>query len=200
VDFAEETLWRAAYHEAGHIVIGHMLGIEHSHVSIVSTGNVLGEARLARRLVWPRGMRPRRKFADKHAIMSYAGAAAERHRFGTITGSDIADRERATVLIARRWTRSTAARDDRIEATARRLEVRANMLVCKHWGRIDRVAQALVAQRTLTANDLRAVLSNKPAPADGSITCFLVAGSTVTVWRFRVRVPIYARNGPPFVR
>ncbi len=69
MDTQEEALTRTAYHEAGHIVIGHILGLEHSHVSIVPNGNVLGEARLARPLAWPRGARARQTFADNHATM-----------------------------------------------------------------------------------------------------------------------------------
>ncbi len=202
MDTQEEALTRTAYHEAGHIVIGHILGLEHSHVSIVPNGNVLGEARLARPLAWPRGARARQTFADNHATMSYAGAAAERHRFGSITGSDADDRAHAEALILTRSHHRPcpSARDRLVTKVGRKLEARATLLVQQHWGGIDRVARALIASRALTTDDLRPLLKDTEELSDWAITSFVVAGSWVTVWRTRLRIPIYCRSGPQQTR
>ena len=164
----------AAYHEAGHTVIGRVLGLLCGDVTIDSLNpGWSGETIILDPIrVWRRGDGPRRPLAEAYCVAIYAGTAAERIILdGEVDDFDIYhddDHSDALGDFDRAWSiirtigvpGSKYAADDieiRYEARLRR---RSSKLVRLHRDRIELVASDLQERGTLYTEEVDAIISS----------------------------------------
>jgi hypothetical protein len=147
-----KRLRETAYHEAGHAVLGRVLTLDCGQATIEpdheSAGHAITNDPLACEYAWEQ--RGKVRFMDDaiwHAqiIALMAGAEAVAVLLGVMSRGDGEDRYQ----IARRAEelKSPDKDWDRIE---RRLPAMTRMLVRRHRTRIERVAAALIASKTLS--------------------------------------------------
>jgi ATP-dependent Zn protease len=144
------TLEEVAYHEAGHVVVGHRLGVELASVDILSDGQG-GNGHTVFNV--PRWFRPsatmderRRRYAEAVVTTFLAGPIAEARvaGFHNLEGSGY-DLD----AVAREWLRLLEP-PERYEAQLDELTAEAEKLVDENWPAIERLAQALLERRRLT--------------------------------------------------
>lgn len=155
---------RTAFHEAGHAVIGRVLGMTCGHATIVSDDDSSGHAITDDPLYIVGHWYDRGKYRGdelrsifRGRIITYmAGAEAEREILGECTVGDGDDRY---------WIEDMAACGDaelpddlwvRYEPRMRR---QARRLIRKHRKKIERVALSLMEKETLTADEIDALMS-----------------------------------------
>jgi hypothetical protein len=135
----------AAYHEAGHAVIAHMLGVKVRQVSIDEHGNRTqiggfgrGEDRIERAIIV--------NLAGPYAQRRHAPRSRWRHgnHFGSNSGADF---DNVTDLIFNLHGNNKVS-----EAYWRYVEARAEALVEQHWKKIDAVAQVLLRKHLITGD------------------------------------------------
>src|SRR5207247_1816347 len=80
---------RTAYHEAGHAVVGLLVGLELGMVTIVPTDDALGVTRFSDRRLDEPGLEgdQEQEFVEQHVMTELAGVEAEKR----LTGQDQAD-------------------------------------------------------------------------------------------------------------
>ena len=142
-----------AIHEAGHAVIGRMLGLPCGDVTTEpSDDQELGHAVVGDPIRdWCRGDGPRRPLVEASCVSLYAGAEAERIIVGSADVGDGPDCSKATSLISIIGLRGAAfVGDDVWERYEARLRRKAATLVTKHTEQIERVARALMEHGKLT--------------------------------------------------
>jgi ATP-dependent Zn protease len=150
-----------AYHEAGHAVIGRVLGLVCGEVTVVpniedSVGHAHVENPIHR---WERGDGSRTELADSFCISLYAGAEAEKTILGSNDVGDGPDCDRATACLKIIGVRGAAfVGDDVWERHEDRLRQKAARLVRLHRHQIEIVAQALLECGTLQAEEIDALL------------------------------------------
>jgi ATP-dependent Zn protease len=154
----------AAYHEAGHAVAAHAMGLKLHPVTIRSRGGSAGPSIPMDPL---RGIRlefgsPKRTQLQIEAaiIVLLAGSIAQRRH--EVQSWSLADREpdrAAGFALALRVSPDpeTAA------AHLRWLELRAIRLVEERWAAVERVANALLDKRTLTVKEISGLVSASPS-------------------------------------
>ena len=153
-----------ACHEAGHAVIGRVIGLPCGKVTIVGDDeHELGHAIVADPIrTWERGDGPRKPLVEASCISLYAGAEAERVILGEVGDpvGDGYDNEKATSLIMIIGVRGARyVGDDVWERYEARLRRRSNELVRLHQYRIERVATALEERGTLEGDEVDAIMS-----------------------------------------
>ncbi len=143
---------RVAYHEAGHATIGRVLSLKCGRSTIKPNVNEMSagesitfdphdcEKEWLKRGKW----RPRKSAWEGRIITYMAGAEAEIEFYGHCVAGDGDDRDRIAEMIAKM---DEEPREPRLRAMTR-------MLVRRHRTRIERVAKALLADRTLSAKNL----------------------------------------------
>jgi hypothetical protein len=148
---AQKATWRTSVHEAGHAVIGRVLTPACGPASIVADHDSAGHAITAdpyeTLYEWER--RGKVRFTPDSAmvgrVLAYmAGAEAEGVLFGKAGRGDGADRRQIAWMLED----IGPVDPDRYEQRLRRM---TRMLVRRHRERIERVAAALFAHRTLDA-------------------------------------------------
>ena len=148
---------RTAYHEAGHAVIGRVLGLVCGDATIVPDFEemVAGVAIIRDQFIADDAWEMRGKFrcpvsAMRGRIMTVmAGAEAERVAFGRSGGGDRHDQLQIALM----------AEDQNISfAYSNRLRPKVRALLRRHWRKIEQVAQALLRARTLTAVEIDALI------------------------------------------
>jgi ATP-dependent Zn protease len=141
----------AAYHEAGHAVIAHMLGVRVRRVSINADGG--GSAQLAR---LGRG--------ERAILITLAGPYAQRRRAPhshwrsrnhTGRRSDT-DFDVATDMICNMYGKGKVA-----ETYWRHMEARAEEMVGRYWRHIESVASVLLERKEITG-DIRVAFPPVP--------------------------------------
>jgi hypothetical protein len=156
-------LWATAYHEAGHAVVAiHLgIGIGRKGVSIIPdpdanrsgrTHILLGFAGRPDVAITDR----MRLCAEKRVVVSFAGQAAQRKFQPRSVRRDHADSDRQGILdLLIRFIPNIPE----LEAYCRWLEIRAENLVNSPmvWLRICAVAEALVEQKYLRPQEVRAI-------------------------------------------
>jgi ATP-dependent Zn protease len=158
----KKDLRRSAFHEAGHVVIGRVLTLDCGDASIVPdyedgcAGYSITFDPCACIYAWERRGKVRGEDAVWHArIMTYmAGAEAESVLLGLAPqgdGHDLRDIE----LMAEEL-QGSAENWSRIEMRLRSL---TRMLVQRHRARIERVAAALLKQKTLSREQLNRLVN-----------------------------------------
>jgi ATP-dependent Zn protease len=147
---------KTAYHEAGHAVLGRVLTLVCDSATIKpdhdSAGHSLTHDPRACIYEWEKRGKVREPDAVWHAriIGFMAGAEAEAELLGTVPRGDGDDRYQIELMAeeletpAKRW-------DTKIEP---RLRAMTRMLVHRHRALIERVAQALIDQTTLSREEL----------------------------------------------
>jgi ATP-dependent Zn protease len=144
------TLEEVAYHEAGHVVGGHRLGVELASVDILRDGEG-GNGHTVFNV--PPWFRPganlddrRRRYAEAVVTTFLAGPIAEARvaGFPNLQGSGY-DLD----AVAREWLRLLEP-PKRYEVRLKELTARAEALVEENWPAIERLAQALLERRRLT--------------------------------------------------
>ena len=147
------TLEEVAYHEAGHVVVGHRLGIDLDSVDILPDGQG-GNGHTVFNVA--PGVRERRDYIEAVVTTFLAGPAAEARVAGFEnpegSGYDLD-------AIAREWLRQLKPANG---YRARRAELgrRAGRLVAESWPQIEKVAGALLERRRLTRADALALLAD----------------------------------------
>lgn len=199
---------RVAYHEAGHALVGWVLGsiITVDKVSIVARGHSLGST-----LVLPIDDRRLKTQAQMEEQLTYglAGRAAERVVFGDISGGSQQDLAKCMEL-ARHMVYELGMSEslgpvvlgpgdgsffrDHSEAVAEKadLEVqqtllaadrRAQQVLAKHRAHLDRLAEQLARRETLERQDLEALLGDLPKGLSNAAATADVGPATATAQR-----------------
>jgi ATP-dependent Zn protease len=150
-----------AVHEAGHAVIGRVLGMVCGEATIVpDNADEMGHAHPENPLHrWKRGDGSRKQLADDFCISLYAGAEAEKLILGGEDVGDGVDNERAThCLCALGIPGAAFVGDDAWERYEDRLHQKAATLVRAHRSKIEIVAGALLQRGTLSSEEIDALV------------------------------------------
>ena len=166
--------WHTAIHEAGHAVIGRVLGMVCGGVSVIPN-EAEGEAGHAitadPNATWYQyekqyfdqlrcGLRPP-KYRDfgpvmRGRIITYmAGAEAEHVLLNGSAGGDGDDRYQIELMAETRWAFSSDEEWGRAEPRMRR---QTRRLIRKHRDKIERVAEALLQRRSLNSSEVDELL------------------------------------------
>jgi ATP-dependent Zn protease len=157
-----------AYHEAGHVVAAFMQGVPVRSVTIVPDkleaylGLVQhGDLTRGVNLETDNSSRIRSRI-EKLIVVGFAGTAAQRkydrrswrsfHSFGD---------DKSAALLADAVCSSPAAS----EAFLKWLAVTADDLIAAHWSDVEKIAKALVEEKTLTRARVRELLSPAASPS-----------------------------------
>jgi ATP-dependent Zn protease len=130
-------LWRTAIHEAAHAVVARMNSIPITTVTIIPSEGSAGQCAIC--------LNP---YIDGYAIAVLAGREAELEFLGSAAG--IAGTDRELIALAAR------CRDNFSEPRLRR---QARRLVRKHRAAIGRVAKALLMRKTLSRDEVDALIA-----------------------------------------
>lgn len=145
------TLEEVAYHEAGHVVVGHRLGVDLASADILPDGQG-GNGHTVFN-VRP-GFRDQPDYIEAVVVTFLAGPVAEARVAGFEnpegSGYDLD-------AIAREWLRMLVPRS-RYQSRLRELTTRAEALVGESWPQIEAVAQALLRRRSLARADALALI------------------------------------------
>ena len=170
-----------AIHEAGHAIVGRVLGLDCGSVTIqadraaMEAGHAIIHDPWVTLARWERIGRFRgeqERSAFRARIMAHmAGAEAEVAVLGACQGGDGHDRAEIAAMLD-----SMGADDDgRQEA---RLRQATRQLLRRHVGKIERLARALLAYGTLVDEDaIRGVAGLPPAPIEVDYWAAQVAGA-----------------------
>jgi cell division protease FtsH len=180
-----------AYHEAGHALMAHLMGdvMPVQKVTIVSRGQALGYT--LNLPVEDRYLHTKEELIDVMKI-TLAGRAAEQVVFGRVTNGAANDLEKATELARSMvfdfgmsdavMTRTMRADNYALSEETKRLRdseqarltdgafASAVLLLEKHRGALDRIANALLEKETLVKDELEAMLHDVGAESSASET------------------------------
>jgi len=151
----EAKLQRTAIHEAGHAVIGRVLGLACGDVTIIADHNSNGHAILATPYAIEQAWEDCGKYRDiasafRGRILAYmAGREAEEVILGRDGGGDGDDQFQIALMLEEVTIAEEA------ERLAHRLRRHARSLVKRHRQPIERVAAALLVHRKLTDDGVR---------------------------------------------
>lgn len=189
LELDEDVVRQTAFHEAGHAVAAHALGLKVSSVQIASGNGSLGRTRYARR------RRPMRmKDAEDYVTVILAGRAADDVFFGATDsgsgGDETSDLGMATAMLAGVHG-SFGLGDDltflappdriagtlsldftlrmKVEADLARLQARARALVLSDQAAIKAVAERLIERRFLNGEDVTRLSRSAPNAKGGDL-------------------------------
>lgn len=155
------TLEETAFHEAGHAVVGTLLGLTLNNVDIRRVGERNGVCAWSPLLYGD--PRQRKVDARGHIVTSFAGMEAQRlvnPDADDAAGSD--DRHVAFTLSVDHAVLPRGCRvvgDDNHHAYLRKLEREAHKAVKAYRPMIERVAKVLLQKRRLTGDDVRGMVA-----------------------------------------
>jgi hypothetical protein len=144
---SEQTKARAgtAYHEAGHAVAAVLLGFQFQHATIVPKDDSLGHVLYGIYTMFLNvGHRAYARDLRDYLITNRASPIAEERHIGRRNDDGAADDD------ADFWGMLYQMYGDRRDRHARDLSRHARQLVAAHWWMIERVAQALIQEQTLS--------------------------------------------------
>jgi hypothetical protein len=146
-----------AIHEAGHGVIGRILGLTCGDCSIVRCKEHDGVSSSS----WfddENRKRPKRYGRDAEVMTSMAGSEAEKELLGRCCDGDGSDREDILLLFARPKAPCESSHTD-YEKTEARLRRMTRMLCKRHQASIELIAKRLVEVNTLSGRQIDEILS-----------------------------------------
>jgi ATP-dependent Zn protease len=161
-----------AYHEAGHAVANIVLGFEVTHCTIVPKDDTVGHVEHPHP-IWKYGLSVRRErtaWGRRAIVTCYAGLAAEHHFCGTPFSFDDGVRHRAwadhaeasELLCKFVHVRGGAVVDvDAFHAALQPFQHEALQLVRQQRTAIERLAQRLLSQPTLTEDEVLAAMERR---------------------------------------
>jgi len=174
-----DRLKNLAHHEAGHAVVGRVLGLRGGAATIVANHirQSYGDAESCHRETVEYWRRPVSEGGTgkllrsplcacrARVLMSMAGREAELECLGTIRGNyggDRVDRDDIDELMPTLYPGASPAEWSRRQVRLRRM---TRALVRRHRDKIERIASALLQYRTLSGRAIDALLPEIPAPA-----------------------------------
>lgn len=183
LNISQQTRKVTAYHEAGHALVGHLLGGKQQalyKVTITPRGPTLGHTAFE-----PKDEEGSLTFKEVEALitMQLAGRAAEELIFGeqNITTGAENDLQNATHLAYNMVTRwgyskrvgpvyvnpsfdfvSKETIEQEVQAILNRNYVRAKQILTEHRSKLDAISKALLEQETLDAAQVKQIISAKP--------------------------------------
>lgn len=160
IDWSASADHRTAVHEASHAVIGRVLDLPCGEASIVPDNDYLGYAEVHPPWVgWQRGYGRKAPVMEAFIVMSKSGAEAERQFIGGEAILDWQDEDTVREAYRNFRIKGRSYIGDEVEdAHEARMEERAERLVREYRIIIERVACALIKRRTLTGNDIDALM------------------------------------------
>lgn len=167
--------YSTAIHEAGHAVIGRVLGLscgsatiianeaedEAGHAVVYDPWKTASDWDQHLQEQWARGLAPSKAHGARSAfrgsiIARMAGAEAENEIVSQCAGGDGFDRDEIEQMAESRATEFSEAAWKRYEPRMRR---QTRRLVRKHRAKIERVAAALLERRELSADEIDALVT-----------------------------------------
>jgi ATP-dependent Zn protease len=153
--------WHTAIHEAGHAVIGRMLGMVCGQVTIIPnlSEETAGVAITHDQWVTFGAWEKRDKYRDVSSVVRgrimtlMAGAEAEVVCIGRCRGGDTDDRFQVALMME-----EIRIPNDDIVRYARRLRAKTRALVQRHRHKIEHVAKALTERRTISGKNVDRLL------------------------------------------
>lgn len=159
---AELTLREIALHEAAHAVVAAAIGIQVESVTIAPTDDYRGRARFVPDDSWgPMALHGAagERWMRGHLYSTLAGPLAEVFASGQGVDWDTTDSDPGTDLHAIiDYLLSDLAPGEDAGPAIRRTERGARLLLRRHWPRVQRLANALLAEQTLSGERLAAEL------------------------------------------
>ena len=159
---AKRREWRTAIHEAGHAVIGRVLGMACGKVTIVpnpsddSGGHAITHDQWVTAKAWKERGKVGRDMASvfRGRIMTYMAAAeAEIVCIGRCLGGDGHDRGQIELMRG-----EAAAPNDDWDRYERRLRAKTRALVRRHRDKIEHLAKKLIEWRTVSGRNVDRLL------------------------------------------
>ncbi len=155
---------RLAFHEAGHAVLGRVLGLPCGGATIIAAEeHELGHAVIDDPIrTWGRGDGPRRPLIEASCVCLYAGAEAERALLNVIDEfHDGPDCSKATSLISIIGVRGARFVGDEVwERYEAKLRRRANQMVRSHASTVERLAELLLKIEAVSGSQIDALMDN----------------------------------------
>jgi hypothetical protein len=161
--------WRTAVHEAGHAVIGRVLGLECGKVTIVPDFREMtaGVAKTDGQWKTHEAWEKRGKYRDISSVYRgriitlMAGAEAEFVCTGRRGGGDIHDRREISLTME-----EVAIPNGDWERYERRLRAKTRALVRRHRRKIEHLAKALLERRTISSRSVDRLLRQVTSPQE----------------------------------
>jgi ATP-dependent Zn protease len=148
-DYATQT----AYHEAGHTVVAHALGIGIERVSIVEDEESVGISVSPLREGFDYYLdADADEYLGKHLVVCQAGAVAEEILTGELPELEGNDREGAVEILFR------IADHEDSEAKGQESEDMARDILRDNWPKVRNLAEALLEHRELSGKEVEALL------------------------------------------
>lgn len=144
---------RTAYHEAGHTVVAHVLGIGTERVSIVEDEDTLGIAVSPLREGFDHYLdEDADEYLGRHLVVLQAGAVAEEILTGELPELEGNDRE-GTINILIRIADPEDTETEHLQSIER-----ARRILRENWPKVERLADSLLKHRELSAEQIKALL------------------------------------------
>jgi len=161
--------WWTAVHEAGHAVIGRVLGLKCGKVTIVPDfrEKTSGVATVHGQWKTYEAWEKRGKYRDISSvyrgriIMLMAGAEAEIVCTGRCRGGDDHDRLQIAITME-----EVAIPNDDLQRYEQRLRIKTSALIRRHLRKIEHLAKALVEHRTISGRDVDRLLRPVTSPPE----------------------------------
>lgn len=149
----ERTKELAAYHEAGHAVVAHALGVEVEGVSIVQDEGSSGHTTTPRPANVGSSNEEASADLEKHLITGVAGAASEElltEELSELPGKDLAGVAKLLMALEDAGAPVQADSEEALDE--------AKSILRDNWGRVRALAEALLEREELDKEDILAVL------------------------------------------
>lgn len=148
-----------AFHEAGHAVVGTVLGVPIVKVTIEPSAETHGHTQMASRWVADvHGYRvPSRDLVERYVVKLLSGITAQRRAYPRSVRSHHgrSDGEAALSVAVLVMPDSEKV----VQAFIDYCQARADQLVEEHWPSVTGVARELIARKTIGRKDVRAVIA-----------------------------------------
>lgn len=148
-----------AFHEAGHAVVGAVLGVPIVKVTIEPSARAHGHIQMAGRWIADvHGYRvPSRDLAERYILKLLAGVTAQRKAYPRSVRSHHGRSDGASALAIAVLVMPDS--EPVVQAFVDYCQARADQLVEEHWPSVTGVAQELIARKAIGRREVRAVIA-----------------------------------------